>query len=86
VASIKDCNRQGHKKLQVFGGSKLMVDWANLKWRINNLLLETLMMHFLQVKESYETLSFSHIYREFNLLADQLSIFKGSTAVAGKNP
>jgi ribonuclease HI len=59
---LKVATNKGVNKLQVFGDSKFMVDWANLKCRINNLLLEPLMMQFLQVKESYETLCFSHIY------------------------
>jgi ribonuclease HI len=39
----KVTTKKGVKRLQVFGDSKLMVDWANLKCRINNLLLEPLL-------------------------------------------
>jgi ribonuclease HI len=70
---LKTAVEKGLTKLQVFGDSKLMVNWANNQCRMDNLLLVPLMNQFLEVKEKFEDISFSHVFREFNSIADQLS-------------
>ena len=51
-----------------------MVDQANNKCRVDNMVPEPLMNQVIEVKEIFEEeLSFSHVYREFNVIVDQLS-------------
>lgn len=70
---LKTAAEKGIAKLRVFGDSKLMVDWANNQGRIDNLMLEPIMNQFLEVKGKFEEIFFSHVYREFNTIADKLS-------------
>ena len=64
-----------------------MVVLANKYCRTDNILLEPLMMQFLEIK-NFVDISLSHVFREFNsiAIADQLSeeaLFKGGTQLLG---
>jgi hypothetical protein len=52
------------------GDSKLLVDWANGKNHLKNLILRPTM---LRVSEVFSEINFIHIYSEFNSHADNLS-------------
>jgi ribonuclease HI len=70
---LKSAVDKGLTKLQVLGDSKVMVDRANNQCRIANLVLQPLTIQFQEEKKKFEDIYFSHIYEEFNSLADQLS-------------
>lgn len=51
------------KQLQVSRDSKILMDWANSKCRIDNILLAPIMNQVLEVKQQFDGISFVHIYR-----------------------
>lgn len=64
---------KGIKELQVLGNSKLLMVWANGKCQLSNLNLGPILLRVLEVKQHFDFISFTHIYREFNTKADSLS-------------
>ena len=60
-------------QLQVFGDSKMVVDWVNKKIQINAPHLQQLLNAIRRLLESVSSLMISHIYRELNTKADRLS-------------
>ena len=60
-------------QLQVFGDSKMVVDWVNKKIQINAPHLQQLLNAIRRLLEFFTGFIISHIYRELNLEADGLS-------------
>ena len=61
------------KNAEVFMDSKLVVEQINGNWKIKN---ENLKVIHNQIKElllSFDSITFKHIYRNFNKVADQLA-------------
>ena len=65
-------------KIQVFGDSQLVINWAYGKYRLLNIELAMILqdVHFLA--DSLNYVSFKHIYREQNFKADTLAKEGGS--------
>jgi hypothetical protein len=61
------------KRLQVFGESKLLMDWENGKSNISNLDLGPIFHRIMEKKIFFGDVSFDHVYRDFNPKVDQLS-------------
>lgn len=57
----------------MLGNSKLLMVWANGKCQLSNLNLGPILLRVLEVKQHFDFISFTHIYREFNTKADSLS-------------
>jgi hypothetical protein len=64
---------QGCRTLQVFGDSLVIINWINEKHRCQVSRLLPLLEDVIRIKNIFDTISFSHIYRERNQLADRLS-------------
>ena len=64
---------RGVSSFQVLGDSKLIIDWANGKNSMENLLFQPLVEKFREIKNHLDSVSFHHVYRELNEIADQLS-------------
>jgi ribonuclease HI len=64
---------QGCRTLQVFGDSLVIINWINGKHRCQVSHLLPLLEDVMCTKNIFDTISFSHIYRERNQLADRLS-------------
>lgn len=62
--------------LQIFGDSKIILEWEKGTHRCNILRLRSLLDEVLLLKSLFDFISFSHVYRERNSLVDKLS--KGS--------
>ena len=60
-------------QLQVFGDSKMVVDWVNWKIQINAPHLQQLLSAIRKLLEFFTGFRISHIYRELNMEADGLS-------------
>jgi ribonuclease HI len=60
-------------KLQVFGDSKLVIDWARGINNIQNPRLASLLRDIKLTFKDFEWLTFQHILRELNSKADELS-------------
>jgi hypothetical protein len=57
----------------VVGDSKLVIDWAKGNSSLEKLLLKLLMEKLREIRNLFEMVSFEHVYRELNEIADQLS-------------
>jgi len=55
---LKTTAGKGLKDLQVFGDSKMLMDWTNHQCRIENMLLVPIMNQVLELKHSFDDLSF----------------------------
>jgi hypothetical protein len=60
-------------KLQVFGDSKMAIDWANGKSTIQNPNLASILQDIKLSFRAFERISFHHILRELNSKVDELS-------------
>ena len=60
-------------QLQVFGDSKMVVDWVNMKIQINAPHLQQLMKAIERLLEFFIGFRIAHIYRELNMEVDDLS-------------
>jgi hypothetical protein len=70
---LKYAEERSLKHLQVFGDSKLMIDWTNQGCSIGNMGLISIMKQVKEVKATFESISFTHVYFEFNTQANILS-------------
>ena len=59
--------------IQIFGDSKMVVDWANGRNNIRAPLLQHLLTEIQNLKDQIGRISCAHIYRELNEEADILS-------------
>ena len=59
--------------LQILGDSKVIIDWDLDKHQIHVIDLEHWMTQVKALKAQFKSLMFQHIYREFNMEADDLS-------------
>ena len=60
-------------KLQIFGDSQLVINWATGKFRIQNIQLSQVLYEVIRFSDMFEFVDFKHIYRERNSLADELA-------------
>ena len=65
-------------KIQVFGDSQLVINWASGKYRLQNLELAMILQDVHYLSDSLNYVSFKHIYRERNFKADSLAKVGGS--------
>ena len=70
-------------QLQVFGDSKMVVDWVNKKIQINAPHLQQLLRAIRRILELFTGFNITHIYKELNMEADGLS--KLALLLAGAN-
>jgi ribonuclease HI len=59
--------------LQVYGDSKIVIDWLNNRGKLQVISLVRWKDRIKELTKSFNTISFSHIYREQNKEADFLS-------------
>ena len=62
-----------YKQLQIFGDSELVINWASGKYRIQNILLEQILLEVHRLADLFENVHFMHIFREKNTIADKLA-------------
>jgi ribonuclease HI len=70
---LETAKEKNLSKLQVFGDSKLVIDWARGINNIQNPRLASLLRDIKLTFRDFEWLSFQHILRELNTKADELS-------------
>lgn len=63
----------GIQSLQVFGDSKIILEWEKGTQNCNILRLRPLLDEVIHLKSLFELISFVHVYRERNTVADRLS-------------
>jgi ribonuclease HI len=64
---------KGCKTLQVFGDSLLVINWVNRVQICHISRLVPILEEVMRIITAFDSISFSHIYREWNKLADRLS-------------
>ena len=69
-ATLKVAKISPIQEIQIYGDSKVAVDWANEK---NTIRAPHLLAKIQTLKTSFRRISFGHIYRELNMEADALS-------------
>jgi hypothetical protein len=69
--------------LQVYGDSKLMIDWALNKCSFKMAALDFWQRRICNLKVDFTRLDSAHVYREFNVEVDCLS-FQASSLEEGK--
>ena len=70
------------KKLQIFGDSQLVINWATGKYCIQNVQLAQILMEIHRLVDMFDSVSFMHIYRERNSYADILAK-EGANVLSG---
>ena len=70
------------KKVQIFGNSKLVINWAVRKFCLQNIQLAQILQEVNRLADMFEYVDFVHIYRERNTLADSLAK-DGSNVLTG---
>jgi hypothetical protein len=60
------------KHLQVFGDSRILMDWANNKCKFDNIMLAPIMNQVLEVKCSFDEIYFSHTHTYIENLTQEL--------------
>ena len=63
---LKAVEERGLEHFQVFGDSKLMRDWTNQQCSIGNLGLNAIMNQVKESKDTFRSISFTHVYCKFN--------------------
>ena len=64
---------QGCLSLQVFGDSLIVINWANEILQCHVMRLLPILEEVLRLKLQFNLISFTHVYRERNGVADRLS-------------
>jgi ribonuclease HI len=59
--------------LQVFGDSRIIIDWLNKKGNLHVITLECWKDMTKELCKVFRTISFTHIYRDYNKQEDELS-------------
>ena len=72
-ATLKVAKSAQIQEIQIYGDSKVVIDWANEKSTIRALHLEHLLEEIQTLKLSFRRISCGHVYRELNMEADALS-------------
>ena len=57
----------------IFGDSKAIIDWINGKTPIRNVTMLHWYQKICDYRSNFKEISFQHIYREYNNMADTLS-------------
>ena len=73
IIGLKEALKQGINHLCVLGDSLLVINQVNGIYKVNAPLLLNLWSEVNDLKGQFEYIEFNHIYREFNVRADELS-------------
>ena len=73
ILGLKEALSRDIKCLHVYGDSQLVINQINGIYKVKNIGLQELYQEVQGLKTKFETIAFTHIYREFNKRADHLS-------------
>jgi len=59
--------------LHLMGDSKVVIEWLKQEGRLNLVMIEGWKNRILELAASFQTINYSHIFREFNTVVDILS-------------
>jgi ribonuclease HI len=73
ILGLKEALTRDIKCLQVYGDSQLIINQINGEYKVRNPGLQDLYKEVQDLQAHFESIVFTHVYREFNKRADQLS-------------
>lgn len=73
ILGLKEALSRDIKTLQVFGDSQLVINQINGEYKVRNPGLQELYQEVQHLKTQFDNIIITHVYREFNKRADQLS-------------
>ena len=73
IEALKKAKDLGAKEVEVFMDSELVVKQLNREYKVKNKELAPLFLQVYNLSLSFSKISFSHIYREENVIADKLA-------------
>ena len=73
ILGLKQALTRDIKCLQVYGDSQLIINQINGEYKVKNPGLQDLYKEVQDLQAHFESIVFTHVYREFNKRADQLS-------------
>lgn len=73
VLGIQEAFIRKINELHVEGDSLLIINQLKGKWKINNKDLKTMHLSIIQMIKSFNIITFTHIYRNYNNRADELA-------------
>ena len=73
ILGLKQALTRDIKCLQVYGDSQLVINQINGEYKVRNPGLQDLYKEVQDLQAHFESIVFTHVYREFNKRADQLS-------------
>lgn len=73
INGLKECIKVGIKNVKVYGDSKLAIEQINGKWKVKTESLKPLHDEIMNLKREFITITFTHVLREYNSIADMLS-------------
>ena len=73
ILGLKQALTRDITQLQVYGDSQLVINQINGEYKVRNPGLQDLYKEVQDLQSHFESIVFTHVYREFNKRADQLS-------------
>ena len=73
IIGLQECLKRGIRNVKVFGDSKLVIEQSSGRWKVNNLGLIDLQSQVKEMVKQFQSISFTHVYREENTKADELT-------------
>lgn len=73
ILGLKEALSRDIKCLQVYGDSQLVINQINGEYKVKNPVLQELYQEVQNLKAQFDNIIVTHVYREFNKRADQLS-------------
>jgi ribonuclease HI len=73
ILGLQEALTRDIKCIHVYGDSQLVINQINGIYKVKNVGLQELYQEVQRLKAEFETIVFTHIYREFNKRADHLS-------------
>ena len=73
IIGLKECLNRNIKSINVYGDSKLIIEQSSGRWKVNNEILKDYNYQVKMLAKQFEYISFSHVYRQFNTVADEVT-------------
>ena len=73
ILGLKEALSRNIKQLQVYGDSLLVINQVTGKFQVKNVLLQELYKEAVNLIAKFDYIELSHVYRQFNKRADELS-------------
>lgn len=73
IIGLEECIKRNVKQLQVFGDSNLVIQQCSGRWKVKNERLCELHSHVKELIKKFESILFTHVYRDNNTKADELT-------------